>query len=54
VLGYFGASSVVKYNYLFDRNIAANRIAPNPNPPLIVGDCRNQLPGATNVRPEGF
>jgi hypothetical protein len=54
VLGYFGASSVISYNYLFDRFHASGLTAPYPNPPLIVGQCQFQIPGATLVRPDGF
>jgi len=53
-LGYFGASSVSSYNILFDRYRASGFMLPDPNPPLVGGDCRLQWPGATNVRPEGF
>jgi hypothetical protein len=53
-LGYFGASSMVPFNLLFDRYKASGYFLPSPNPPLQSGDCRLQWPGATNVRPDGF
>ncbi|HEX8059816.1 MAG TPA: DUF4249 domain-containing protein [Cyclobacteriaceae bacterium] len=54
VLGYFGASALSNYRYIFDRFHASGLVEPYPNPPLIVGRCDIQLPGATLVRPEGF
>ena len=54
VLGYFGASAIAPYNFLFDRFKASGLTTPDPNPPLQVGDCITMLPGATQNKPSGF
>jgi hypothetical protein len=54
VLGYFGASSIVKFELLIDRFKAAGLVAAHPEKAIRPGDCRQHEPEGTNVKPEGF
>jgi hypothetical protein len=54
VLGYFGASAVFEKFVVFNRQIAAEFSPPVNAKPLLMGDCRIQEVGATNLRPTGF
>jgi hypothetical protein len=54
VLGYFGASAVYEKFIVFNRQIAADFSPPLNAKPLLMGDCRTQEIGATNIRPTGF
>ena len=54
VLGYFGASAVIKTNYLLNRLRDAGMKPPAREIPIRLGNCKLQEPGATNKKPAGF
>ena len=53
-LGYFTVSALSRKNFLFNRFEASGFMTPSPKIIPQPGDCRNHVPGATNMRPEGF
>jgi hypothetical protein len=54
VLGYFGASSVIRTNHLLNRWHDAGLKPPAREIPIRPGNCKLQEPGATNKKPAGF
>lgn len=54
VLGYFSASSVASRNFVFQRFKASGLVAAYPDEAPLPGDCRTQIPLATNIKPAGF
>jgi hypothetical protein len=53
-LGFFGASSVFTQKCLINRFPASGLVSPTPYIEPIPGDCRDDYPGATNIKPPGF
>ena len=54
VLGYFGASSVIRTNHLLNRWRDSGLKPPGREIPIRPGNCKLQEPGATNKKPAGF
>lgn len=54
ILGYFSASSVVKFDLLIDRFKVSGLVAAHPEKAIRPGDCRVHEPEGTNIKPEGF
>lgn len=54
VLGYFGASTILRKDALIHRFNASGRVSPTPNIEPQQGNCLLQEPEATNIKPPGF
>jgi hypothetical protein len=52
--GFFTASAVFGTNNLINRFQASGLVSPTPYIEPIPGDCRDDYPGATTVKPKGF